>query len=92
MAKIGEIVFHPQDAFTQEERRAIIDYVKGSLRGAHGFSPIEEVHRPGFVIKVRDRRGYQVYNPWKRSFKQVFDFDVRRPVRPYRPRGRRIQA
>ena len=92
MAKIGDIQFHPQGAFSQLQRQEIIAYVTASLKGVHGFSPIEEVHDPRYIIRCRNRQGYTKWNPWKRSFKVVFDYDVYRPApRSMKPVGLNIR-
>lgn len=78
MAKLGVLVFHPEAAFTQDERREIKVYLKALLRDVLGYAPFEYRESRGYVIRCQNPTGRQV--KVRGAFHQVFDFDVSRPL------------
>jgi hypothetical protein len=78
MAKLGEVAFHPQAAFSENERQEVRRYLKSAVKGLLGYYVAPERHSRGYVIECRDLHGRRVKVDGK--LKQVFDFDVSRPL------------
>lgn len=98
MGKLGEIAFHPQDQYTQQNRREIIAILKADLRGQHGYYYMHTRIINTSMVKCRDPWGYSKYSTRKGTFSQRYDFDVTRlpPASPGEKRlkikGRKLPA
>lgn len=78
MAKLGEVAFHPQGEFSENERREVIRYLRSAVKGLLGYYVARERHSRAYVIECRNVHGRRVEARGK--LKQVFDFDVSRPL------------